>query len=76
MIKLREYSIEIMELFEELLEKHNITIPDADRTGDESEARLYGCTYYDIEEEVVSILNELVQKVKKLPNAEIDVYNL
>ena len=76
MIKLREYSVEIVELFEELLEKHNITIPDADRTGDESEARLYGCTYYDLEEEVVSILNELVTNVKKLPNAEIDIYNL
>ena len=76
MIKLREYSIEIMELFEELLEKHNITIPDVDRTGDESEARLYGCTYYDLEEEVVSILNELVKKIKKLSNAEIDIYNL
>ena len=31
MIKLREYSTEIVELFEELLEEHNITIPDEDR---------------------------------------------
>ena len=76
MIKLREYSIEIVELFEELLEKHNITIPDEDRTGDESEAGLYGMTYYDLEEDVVSILNQLVSKVKKHPNEEIDVYNL
>lgn len=76
MIKLREYSIEIMELFEELLEKHDITIPDEDRTGDESEARLYGCTYYDLEEEVVAILSRLILRVKKLPDAEIDVYNL
>lgn len=76
MIKLREYSIEIVELFEELLEKHNITIPDEDRTGDESEARLYGCTYYDLEEDVVQILNHLVTNVKKMPDAEIDVYNL
>lgn len=76
MIKLREYSVEIMELFEDLLDKHDITIPDEDRTGDESEARLYGCTYYDLEEEVVSILNQLVANVKKLPNAEIDIYNL
>ena len=76
MIKLREYSVEIMELFEDLLDKHNITIPDEDRTGNESEARLYGCTYYDLEEDVVSILNQLVVNVKKLPNAEIDIYNL
>jgi hypothetical protein len=76
MIKLREYSVEIVELFEELLEKHNITIPDEDRTGDESEARLYGCTYYDLEEEVVSIINNLVMRVKKAPNEEVDIYNL
>ena len=76
MIKLREYSVEIVELFEELLEKHNITIPDDDRTGDESEARLYGCTYYDLEENIVSIINELVHKVKQQPDVEIDVYNL
>ena len=76
MIKLREYSTEIVELFEELLEKHDITIPDEDRTGDESEARLYGLTYWDLEDEVVHILSKLILRVKKLPDAEIDVYNL
>ena len=76
MIKLREYSTEIVELFEELLEKHDITIPDEDRTGDESEARLYGCTYWDLEDEVVHILSKLVLRVKKLPDAEVDVFNL
>ena len=75
-IKLREYSVEIVELFEELLEKHDITIPDEDRTGDESEASLYGLTYWDLEDEVVSILSKLVLRVKKLPDAEIDVFNL
>ena len=76
MIKLREYSTEIVELFEALLEKHDITIPDEDRTGDESEARLYGLTYWDLEDEVVHILSKLILRVKKLPDAEIDVYNL
>ena len=47
-IKLREYSVDIVELFEELLEAHDITIPDEDRTGDESEARIYGATYSDL----------------------------
>ena len=75
-IKLREYSVKIVELFEDLLEKHDITIPDEDRTGDESEARLYGLTYWSLEDEVVSILNDLVIKVKQLPDAEIDVENL
>ncbi len=76
MIKLREYSVEIVELFEELLEKHDITIPDEDRTGDEDEARLYGCTYSDLEDDVLYILSQLVLRVKKLPDAEIDVENL
>ena len=75
-IKLREYSTDIVELFEELLEKHGITIPDEDRTGDENEARLYGCTYWDLEDEVKHILSKLVLRVKTLPDAEIDVENL
>ena len=76
MIKLREYSVVIVELFEELLEKYNITIPDEDRTGDESEARLYGCTYFDLEEDIVHVLNQLALEVKRLPDAEIDAENL
>ena len=76
MIKLREYSVEIVELFEELLEKHNITIPDEDRTGDESEASLYGCTYYELEEDVVSVLSQLAHRVKNSPTDEIDIENL
>ena len=76
MIKLREYSIEIVELFEELLEEHNITIPDEDRTGDENEARLYGMTYSNLEEDVLHTLCRLVLRVKKLPDAEIDTENL
>jgi hypothetical protein len=76
MIKLREYSVEIVELFEDLLEKHDITIPDEDRTGDEGEARLYGMTYSDLEDDVLHALCRLVLRVKKLPDAEIDTENL
>ena len=32
-IKLREYSVDICELFEDLLEEHDISIPDEDREG-------------------------------------------
>ena len=39
-IKLRQFSADICEVFEDLLDKHNITIPDKNREGDESEARL------------------------------------
>lgn len=75
-IKLRMYSTEIVELFEDLLEKHDITIPDEDRTGDENEARIYGMTYGDLEDEVKHVLSRLVLRVKTVPEAEIDVENL
>ena len=71
-IKLREYSVEICELFENLLDQHNITIPDEDREGNEDEARLYGMTYAHLEEDVLFLLKELATKVRETPNAELD----
>ena len=75
-IKLREYSVAIVELFEDILEKHDIDIPDEDRTGDESEARLYGMTYANLEDDVVCLLKDLVDKVKENKEVEIDIHNL
>ena len=75
-IKLREYSVDIVELFEDILEQYNIDIPDEDRTGDESEARLYGMTYSNLEEDVVAILEDLVKNVKEHKDAEINSYDL
>lgn len=75
-IKLRQYSVDIVELFEDILDKYNIDIPDEDRTGDESEARLYGMTYSNLEEDVVAILEDLVKKVKEHSDAEIDSCDL
>ena len=54
--KEREVSIEIMDLFEEFLEEKNITIPSDDRSGDESEARIYGSEYYELEDGITDIL--------------------
>ena len=76
LIKLREYSVEIVELFEEVLDKHGIIVPDEDRTGDESEACLYGTTYYDLEDDVLSVLCRLILRVQKLPDADFDIENL
>lgn len=75
-IKLRQYSVDIVELFEDILDKYNIDIPDEDRTGDESEARLYGMTYSNLEEDVVAILEDLVKNVKEHSDAEIDSCDL
>ena len=75
-IKLREYSVAIVDLFDELLDKHNITIPDEDREGNEDEARLYGLTYWNLEDEVCRILCELVLRIDKLEDPEYDIENL
>ena len=55
-------AITILELFEDLLEKHNITIPDEDREGDESEARLYGMTYANLEDGITAIIDPYVNE--------------
>ena len=75
-IKLREYSVDICELFEDLLEEHDITIPDEDREGRPEEARLYGTTYADLEYKVLNILNEFMNDLIKHPDASIDIINL
>lgn len=75
-IKLREYSVDICELFEDLLEEHDISIPDEDREGRPEEARLYGTTYADLEYKVLNILNEFMNDIIKHPDANIDIINL
>lgn len=75
-IKLREYSVDICELFEDLLEEHDITIPDEDREGRPEEARLYGTTYADLEYRVLNILNDFMNELLYHPDASIDIINL
>ena len=75
-IKLREYSVDICELFEDLLEDNDITIPDDEREGEQDEARLYGKTYSCLEYDVLNILNELINDLLKHPDANIDIINL
>lgn len=70
-LKLREYATSIVELFEDLLEEHDITIPDEDRIGDKSEARLYGITYGDLVDSVKSILVDFIREVKENPFIEL-----
>lgn len=75
-IKLREYSVDICELFEDLLEEHDISIPDEDREGRPEEARLYGATYADLEYKVLNILNDFMNELLCHPDASIDIINL
>ena len=75
-IKLREYSVDICEQFEDLLEENDITIPDDEREGEPNEARIYGKTYSCLEYDVLNILNELINDLLKHPDANIDIINL
>ena len=54
--KHRGVAIRILDIFEEMLESKGISIPDEDRTGEESEACLYGMTYAELENEIAELL--------------------
>lgn len=61
-MRVRNETIAIIDIFEELLEKHNITIPDDGRAGDEGEARIFGDAYYELEEKIDNFLDDLEMK--------------
>lgn len=56
MDKNRQLAIEIIEKFENLLEKHNIQLPNEERQQDQSEACIYGRDYFDLEDEITELL--------------------
>lgn len=48
----------IIRVFEELLDANNLSIPDIHRKGDPDEAKIYGNTYYQLEDRIVDVLNK------------------
>ena len=52
----QEYAFAILDCFEDLLDEKEIDIPSDDREGNEGEARLYGCEYFDLEDKVIGLL--------------------
>ena len=52
---------DIIDIFEELLDRLNITFPDKWREGEEDEARIFGDAYYELE-------NKIVERLKKEEN--------
>lgn len=56
--KHRGVAIRILDVVEDMLECKGILIPDEDRTGDESEACLYGMTYSNLENAIEELLRE------------------
>lgn len=52
---------DIIDIFEELLDRFDITLPDKWREGEEDEARIFGDTYYELE-------NKIVERLRKEEN--------
>ena len=75
-IKLRQFSVSILNAVENLLDRKDITIPNDDREGDPDEARLYGRDCYELDEVIVRVLDNLVTTIKENPNKVIDISNL
>lgn len=57
-VDLRNTADELIDIFEELLDRLDITLPDKWREGEEDEARIFGDTYYELE-------NKIVERLKK-----------
>lgn len=53
----KETAVAIVELFEDLLERHGLTIPDDDRPAD-NDTPIYGVTYGDLVDKIEAILQE------------------
>ena len=52
---------DIIDIFEELLDRLDITLPDKWREGEEDEARIFGDTYYELESKIVERLRKEVR---------------
>ena len=72
-VKVRLIANEICELFEDLLDKYNINIPDEDREGNEEEAHIYGMTYAELEDKVKEILVDFAEQIKR-DDVELEQY--
>jgi hypothetical protein len=62
MEKERRVAIKIIDIFEDLLEEHNLTVPSKERSGEPEEARIFGTTYYEIEDIITDMLKVLVKE--------------
>ena len=63
--KARRVAIEIMDEFEEMLDRKGIMIPSEDREGWEEEACIYGTEYYELEDVITDILVEETRPCSK-----------
>ena len=58
---LTDIADDIIDIFEELLDRFDITLSDKWREGEEDEARIFGDTYYELENKIVERLRKEVR---------------
>lgn len=63
----RNVAISIISVFEDLLDENDITIPDKFRSEEEGsdEARIFGDTYYNLEDKITDLLNKYYDNPRK-----------
>lgn len=57
-VNLTNTADDLIDIFEELLDRLDITLPDKWREGEEDEARIFGDIYYELEEKIVERLRK------------------
>ena len=80
--KLINTASDIIDIFEELLDKLDITLPDKWRDGEEDEARIFGDTYYELENKIVERLRkeentvniDMAERVRETCEENIDLW--
>ena len=55
-LRVRYLAMDIVGIFEDLLEEHGIKVPDDDRLGADDEAPIYGVTYGNLVDDVEKLL--------------------
>lgn len=68
----REWVMAICDAVEDVLEEYDVTVPDEDRTDDESEARLFGTAFDKVANAVTDILTAMETEMKSNPNRTYD----
>lgn len=56
----KHHAQNIIDMFEELLDYHNIYIPDEFREGEEGEACIFGATYGNLEVEIADYITKMI----------------
>ena len=57
---------DIIDIFEELLDRFDITLPDKWREGEKDEARIFGDTYYELENKIIERLRKEYSPVEDI----------